>query len=930
MSAESKREPGRVLTLRGISCGDVAGAAFVLCAISGMLLAGAFDPRDGARSIAEWLLGNPAAVFLRNVHYWTAQLFLVFTVLHIWDHFHAATEQRVKSGVWLRLVLSIPVIAFLMLSGFLLRGDADARQAQLIFTEAVNMIPFAGPSLATLLVGAGDQLMVVYMQHAASATIIVWLVIIEHARQLWPKSGAFTVVSLVTGAVALVLSPGLHDGLDALLKGPWYFLGLQEILHWTTWPLAIVVAGGLGLALAWLLPQMTDAWAARTKALLLMIGGGYVILCGVGLFMRGENWSWRPNWPSGHSDLRPGLIIPATPKPTNPIPDRLPIVLGRPEGCLVCHGDTTGLGNSHRPESIGCASCHAGDLFTLDKQRAHSRMIRVPGNLADAPRTCGQAGCHTEIIPRVEHSIMTTFSGVISANRRAFGEPNPPTATPPHVRDLRISAADIHLRQLCVSCHLGQEKLAWGSIVQESRGGGCNACHLIYDEVAAKGLTRYEAAPLGARGDIPKVHPALSVNADNNHCFGCHSRSGRISTNYEGWHELHEPPPVAKLKHNGAIPAPFRQLDDGRYFTRMTPDIHQERGLDCIDCHTATEVMGDGRTVAHKSEQVQLRCEDCHARSLASTPAASLDPESVKLLAIRKWTLDSTQRFGTTRSGSALVNVTVDASGVGLLRRKRTGQTAELRAPLPVCVEGNGHVRLTCNTCHSGWAPRCISCHTSFKPEVEGFDHLTQQPTKGAWTESSDGFDTAPPTLGIRADPADATRPQGVVDTFVPGMIMELDRNMKADQPADPIFRRMYARTFAHTIRREARSCVSCHNDPVALGYGRGTLRYLVTDGVGRWQFTPAHAILSQDGLPGDAWTGFLQSRTGMLSTRDDVRPFSPEEQRRILQVGACLTCHAGDSEVMKQSVADFATVQARRSPRCAFPEWPDAQSATP
>lgn len=931
MPTERESEPRRFLTFRGVTTGDVAIAAFVLCAGSGMLLAGAFDPRDGARSIAEWLLGNPGAVFLRNVHYWTAQVFLVFTGLHVWDHFQAATETRVKPAVWLRLVLSVPVIAYLMLSGFLLRGDADARQAQLIFTEAITLIPFAGPSLATLLVGAGDQLMVVYVQHAATATIIVWLVIIEHARRLWPKSGVFTVVSLGTGALAFVLSPGLHDGLDALVKGPWYFLGLQEVLHWTTWPLAVLIAGGLLLGLMVMLPRMTEQWTLRTKTFLLVTGGAYLILCGVGLFLRGENWSWRPNWPAGRSDLRPGFITPAAPEPALVIPAKLPVVLGRPEGCLVCHGDITGLGDAHRPESIGCASCHEGDRFTLDKQRAHAGMIRVPGNLADAPRTCGLAGCHTDIIPRVENSIMTTFSGVISANRRVFGESIPAEAKPPHVRDLGTSAADSHLRQLCVSCHLGQEKTAWGPIVQESRGGGCNACHLVYDQAAMDGLARYEAAPLGARGEIPKVHPALSVNADNSHCFGCHSRSGRISTNYEGWHELHEPPPAAALQADrAATPAQFRQLDDGRYFTRMTPDIHQERGMDCIDCHTATEVMGDGRTVAHKNEQVQIRCVDCHARPLASLPAANLDPESLKLLAIRKWTLESAQRFGITKTGGALVNVTVDPSGVGQLKRKRTGQPAELRAPLPVCVEGNGHDRLTCNACHSAWAPRCASCHTSFKPDLEGYDHLTQMPTKGAWVESSGGFETAPPTLGIRTDPADATRPQGVVDTFVPGMIMELDRNLQAGQPADPVFRRMYARTFAHTIRREARSCTSCHNDPVALGYGRGDLRYVVSEGAGRWQFTPLHESLPQDGLPADAWIGFLRTRNGMLSTRDEVRPFTPEEQRRILQVGACLTCHAGDSPVMKQSVVDFAAVQARRSPQCAFPVWAEAQTARP
>ena len=34
-----------------------------------------------------------------------------------------------------------------------------------------------------------------------------------------------------------------------------------------------------------------------------------------------------------------------------------------------------------------------------------------------------------------------------------------------------------------------------------------------------------------------KVHPSVSLKVSDNHCFGCHSRSGRISTNYEGWHE---------------------------------------------------------------------------------------------------------------------------------------------------------------------------------------------------------------------------------------------------------------------------------------------------------------------------------------------------------------------------------------------------------
>lgn len=923
MSVETGRTRG-VVAFRGITVGEVAMSAFVVCAISGALLVPSYDAHDGKQSIVEWLLTNSGAVWLRNVHYWTAQVFLVGTVLHLWDHLRVSTERRMNAGVWLRLVLSVPVIGFLMLSGFILRGDSDAQQAHRILNEILGQLPWFGPLAATFLFGNDEQLHVVYVHHAATATIVVWLVIIEHVRRLWPRSVPTAIVALLVGGLALVLSPGLHDGLDLRMKGPWYFLGLQEALHWTPWPLAAVIAGVAGLGLIWILPRLPAGWAQRVKVGSLMALGVYTLLCGIGLFLRGENWSWQPNWPNGRSDLRPGWIAPAASVDPQKLTAKLPVVMGHAEGCLVCHDDVIGLGDAHRPESIGCASCHAGDIFSLDAKRAHAGMVRIPGNLADAPRTCGQAGCHATIPARIERSIMRTFAGVIDVDRRVFGEPAASLSIPPHVRDLGTSVADSHLRQLCAGCHLGQTKEAWGAINQESRGGGCNACHLVYSAEATQQLAQYEATRLGARKEIPKVHPALTIAADNGHCFGCHSRSGRISTNYEGWHELRDPPPAAELAAAAKTAAPqFRRLDDGRFFTRVVPDVHQERGLDCIDCHTANEVMGKGDIVAHKQVQLQLRCEDCHTRQFASTAAAALDPETQKLLQLRKWTLASGQKLAATRTGDPLVNVIVEADGRGRMRSKRTGKSAELRPPLAVCDHGKGHDRLSCSSCHTAWAPRCASCHTTFDRAAEGFDHVGQKFVKGAWQESSGAFEAAPPTLGIRTDPRDAAHPAGVVDTFVPGMILELDRNRAAGGRPDPVFRRLYARTFSHTVRREARSCESCHSDPVALGYGRGALRYDVTGETGHWRFTPEHERLGTDGLPADAWIGFLQTRGDMVSTRDDVRPFTLEEQRRVLRVGSCLTCHAGDTPVMQRATADFEATLARRSRRCVLPIWP-------
>jgi hypothetical protein len=584
---------------------------------------------------------------------------------------------------------------------------------------------------------------------------------------------------------------------------------------------------------------------------------------------------------------------------------------GRPaEACATCHAGVTGLGESH--QHVGCAACHGGNRDATDAAGAHAGLVRIPGNLADAARTCGQAGCHESILARVEHSIMATMAGVIAVNRRVLGEPVDPSAPLAHANRLGESVADSHLRELCVACHLGQEKTELEPIGEESRGGGCNACHLVYDAAARTALDAYLAAPQGAPRAPPSAHPSLTLNPTNDHCFGCHSRSSRIALTYEGWHELRGTPSRRDAR--------LRTLADGRRLEHVAPDVHHERGLECIDCHTAWEVMGSGAVVARKSEQVRVTCADCHAAKLNGIPASAADPESRALLALRKWSVGPSQRLGAGRNGDVLVNVLVDEHGRGTLRRKRTAEPHPLTPPAVACTEGKGHARLACASCHSAWAPRCTTCHTRFDPAGEGFDHLAQGWVQGTWKESSGPFEVAPPTLGIRTDASAPGGPRELIDTFIPGMIMTFDRNREAGKLPDLVFRRLYAHTFAHTIRREVRSCESCHSDPIALGYGRGALRYDKT--TGRWRFTPKAARSPHDGLPADAWIGFLQPRTGMVSTRDDVRPFSVEEQQRVLRVGACLACHTGASAVMRQAIADFDGALGRRSARCVLPVW--------
>jgi hypothetical protein len=604
--------------------------------------------------------------------------------------------------------------------------------------------------------------------------------------------------------------------------------------------------------------------------------------------------------------------------------------MGRPEGCLFCHDAVRGLSKAHEPATIGCASCHLGNVFSLDAAVAHAGMRLVPGNLADASRTCG-GSCHGPLVSRVESSLMTTLAGIVSVNRAVWGETaqaEPPSggasvrsAGPVHVEALGHSPADSHLRHLCASCHLGSVKREPAPVSEASRGGGCTACHVRYSEEARHDLARYVAArAAGERPDPPAVHPDVALPRDGTACVGCHSRSGRISLSYEGWHETDVRPPAG---------ARTRTLEDGRTLVKVGADAHALKGMICIDCHTAREVMGDGRRHARSLEAPMVACEDCHRPGGLRTIAVESADESTRRIAALRGRPNGDRPLVATDTGDALANAFVEADGRGVLARKADAVRLDLRPPAPACRDAV-HGRVACVTCHTAWAPRCPTCHTRFDPGAAGYDLLDEKDVTGTWVESGGGFVAVAPTLAVRSIPTPAGTREPI-EPAIPGMIATLDPVMNrgaasgrdGDSRRALIVRRLYARSFSHTVTRKGRTCRSCHNDPVALGYGEGALRYGPRpDGGGRWRFTPAHPASPHDALPADAWVGFLASRDDMVSSRPNVRPLTVDEQKRTLAVGACLTCHAEDSAVMTQSLRGFGDVLRRVSARCVVPRW--------
>jgi len=876
--------------------GAIATASLLVCLLSGVFLVIPFDVTNPYDSISFFLLTSPGSVLFRNLHYWSAQGFLVFTILHFWEHLYRSTEQQVKKGVWLRLVISIFFIFYVMLSGFILKGDADSIQARRIFESLISQIPLIGNYLSYSLLGKPDSFQLIYVHHIATASIFLIIILVEHAKTIWTKISTFIVTTLIILVFSILFQAPLHDNLQNLVKGPWYFLGLQEILHWTSRPVLLLIALMILFVLLNYVRRMNLTNARISKSIMLGLFMFYMGLTVIGYFFRGENWSWTWNVNEAYFPFRPDVIKPWNFYDLNDTIQPLQ-VMNRREGCITCHTHVTGLSDSHNPYSIGCASCHLGNPFTPDKDQAHKGMILVPGNLKQAVKTCGSIDCHPAISKRIETSLMTTASGIVSVDRFVFGE-SEHLSVLSDIREIGNSPADKHLRNMCARCHLGKEKNEYGPIDELSRGGGCNACHLNYN--------------------MDTVHPSLDLNISDQHCFGCHSRSGRISLSYEGWHET-----LLEEKDISDITG-FRVLMDKRVLEYVADDVHHRGGMECIDCHISYELMGDGKMHTHKEEQAVVQCEDCHFYGYPETiPIETLDYESQKIFKIRQMDSISDAVLKINKHHFGLLNTFITESGAASLVLKSSGKILKMNPPKAVCSTTSAHSSLSCESCHTAWTPQCIGCHNAFDPKQKGYDLLKDEETDGAWVEFIGKFIAEEPTLGVKFNHENPDDELKSIVTVTPGMVMTIDLKEFNDSKDKLLFHRLFAPIASHTTTAQGRSCKSCHNDPLAMGYGRGDLVYEIIDSEGKWSFLPKFASNDNDGLPEDAWIDFLTSRTENVSTRDNIRPFTIKEQKRILKVGACLTCHDDDDDVMKQSLYDFQSVLDRRTEKCILPVWP-------
>ncbi len=264
--------------------------------------------------------------------------------------------------------------------------------------------------------------------------------------------------------------------------------------------------------------------------------------------------------------------------------------------CLGCH--RLDFDANHR---LDCLVCHQESRKDAVSAEDHPAVLSRPAHPDYAMQVC--VDCHAEEIEMVSDNGHYTLSDHIDLTRRAFGDAadEPVPAAPADLNSYEEPATvselvDDLLSRRCLRCHVYTPGDNFSSVLH---GTGCAACHLSFE-----------------RGRM--ISHQFTAKPADDRCLSCHY-GNHVGYDYHGlfehdYNDEYRTPYFADTENLRPYGVEARQLE---------PDIHQQAGMACIDCHTQLNVMGSAASP---------ECIDCHRTAggaESSSPAESSSDEAI-------------------------------------------------------------------------------------------------------------------------------------------------------------------------------------------------------------------------------------------------------------------------------------------------------------
>ena len=641
-------------------------------------------------------------------------------------------------------------------------------------------------------------------------------------------------------------------------------------------------------------------------------------------------------------------------------------------GCSVCHGGEPESVDKEQAHATLIYDPKAGT-----GKRNPSSLSVVEQSCGQLYCHAGHADEDRNHVARVKKSMMNTMAGVISGLRYQWAGQSRKTArygtlaiadedaSVPHnqgaldkleklpffspatidilkkEQSVAISRhpADRILRQQCFQCHLDSPP-AEG----QYRSQGCAACHFDY---SSNGLyegndpTISRTEPGHARFHKIRAIPSRST------CVQCHRsfdlqalgtadepRENEIDEVF-GPHHPHDFEEINDATRQEETPTAYDsevtdtvtdQIEisssvdpdkEAPLFVgkgRVMGDVHTARGMDCTDCHTQLDIMGDGNLYSKQHEAVEIRCETCHGDSRSYPSISQVTDPGDPAIRVSKHYKDGPNKVDDWMAVSVrnrkMTNVKV-RDGHMVTIGKQSGKVHEIplvKDFLAAHSIPQHQSRLECSACHARWVVRCPGCHQSIIGDPLQAPVLT-----------SHSLDIGEPSLMIG--------PRGKVAP----MLTQPERHLTVlDEKGNliPVLGRMGTqrgryRQWAftnphgtsgsnlayalnpHSIRKQARSCTSCHLSGKTLGLGEGDLK-IGKNATGKNDFVDplnrSDIILKASQFEPQAKVS-MRGESIAGTHQPLARTFNQKEINRILRIGNCIPCHDSYEDPIYQDI---------------------------
>ncbi len=216
-----------------IRWGEYSLLALYISVLSGILVALQYDPATPLYSISTLDVLVPFGAYFRSLHFYSSQLFFLFCICHLFGIFDQAQSYSRKQ--WLMLSATLPVALLILFTGYVLRGDSTGFSAGMIAESILLDIPYIGKATNDLLFSISENGMKrIYVNHIIGFGVLWGWLAWAHVKKFRVSFNSHILLTIAILMFSLfIAAPFEPDHLGVThISGPWFFLGLQELLRY--------------------------------------------------------------------------------------------------------------------------------------------------------------------------------------------------------------------------------------------------------------------------------------------------------------------------------------------------------------------------------------------------------------------------------------------------------------------------------------------------------------------------------------------------------------------------------------------------------------------------------------------------------------------------------------------------------------------------